>query len=171
MSVARGCTVIAGALCAMLTPTSLAAQEPARDADVFEALVGEWRGEGSLMGRDAQFSMRWESGDGFAVLTFANAFVDADSQVVPVLNSVAVYRTSRANPEAVWLDSRGVRVEIRWEASDSTLVARWTAPTEEGRTTYRVRVDEVEVVDEVSTDEGWRTFGTARYTRAPPSTR
>ena len=151
------------ALCVMLAATPVHGQEAA----VFGDLAGEWRGAGTLLGRTAEFSMCWEPGDGFAVLRFANAFVDADVRV-PVLNAAAVYRTSPANPEAVWLDSRGVRVEIRWEASDSALVSHWTAPTEEGRTTYRVRsAAELEVVDEVSTGDGWRTFGTADYTRAP----
>ena len=94
--------------------------------------------------------MHWEPKDSFAVLTFANSFVAPDGQVTSVLNSAAIYRTSSDTPEAVWLDSRGVRVEIRWEATDSTLVSHWTAPTESGRTTYRVRSsDEIEVVDEV----------------------
>ena len=141
----------------------LAAQETAA---VFEQLGGEWRGEGTLMGRQAQFTMSWQPQHGFAVLTFSNSFVAEGGQITPVLNSVAVYRTSPDNPEAVWLDSRGARVEIRWETSDSALVSHWTAPTEWGRTTYRVSSgDEIEVVDEVLNGDTWRTFATARYVR------
>jgi hypothetical protein len=135
-------------------------------APVFEQLAGEWRGEGTLMGRQAQFTMSWQTQDGFAVLTFSNSFVAEDGQVTSVLNSAAIYRTSPDNPEAVWLDSRGVRVQIRWETSDSALLSNWTAPTESGRTTYHVRSqNEIEVVDEVMSGDAWRTFATARYTR------
>lgn len=154
------CAVLASAL---MTTSSVRAQDP---APVFGLLQGNWNGEGTLMGRSARFSMRWEQSQGFAMLTFGNAFADTAGKVTPVLQSAAVYRTSLAQPEAVWLDSRRVRVEITWEALDSALVANWTAPTENGRTTYRVlNANELEVVDEVLSGSGWRTFATARYRR------
>jgi len=147
----------------LLVTSPLSAQEPAA---VFERLGGEWRGEGTLLGRAARFEMRWEPRGMLAVLTFENAFVDSSGQVTPVLSAAAVYRTSLQSPEAVWLDSRGVRIEIRWTATDSTLVASWTAPEEAGRTTYRVlSSEELEVVDEVETDGALRAFATARYRR------
>ena len=163
MNVQRWCAAVAWVLAA----PSLAAQDA---APVFAHLAGDWRGEGTLMGRSARFTMSWQHHHGFALLTFGNAFVDSTGRVTPVLQAAAVYRTSPARPEAVWLDSRGVRVEIRWDASDSALVAHWTAPTETGRTTYRVRsADALEVVDEVRRDAGWRTFGTAHYQREVPA--
>ena len=154
------CAVLATAL---MTTSSLRAQDT---APVFSMLQGNWSGEGTLMGRSARFSMRWEQSHGFAVLTFRNAFADTTGKLTPVLQSAAVYRTSLAQPEAVWLDSRRVRAEITWEALDSALIANWTAPTEKGRTTYRVLTsNELEVVDEVLSGSGWRTFATARYRR------
>jgi hypothetical protein len=136
-------------------------------APVFDRLVGEWHGEGVLLGRTAEFAMSWAHRDGLAILTFANALADSAGEVTPVLEAAAIYRSAYRTPEGVWLDSRGVRVEIRWQATDSTLMADWSAPDEEGRTTYRVLADDaVEVTDEVRTAEGWRTFGTARYRRA-----
>jgi hypothetical protein len=156
-------------LAAVAAAPAVSAQEPSR---IFDRLDGEWRGEGTLMERPATFTMRWQHADGFALLTFANAFADSSGRAVPVLNAAAVYRTSAATPEGVWLDSRGVRVEIHWHALDSALVSEWTAPTERGRTTYRVLAgDELEVVDEVMGGDGLRTFGRARYRRAggPPS--
>ncbi len=90
-------------------------------------------------------------------------------EITRVLSAVAVYRTAGESGEAVWLDSRGVRIEIRWEASDSVLVSQWTAPTESGRTTYRlVSAEEIVVVDDVLSGGAWRTFGTARYRREGP---
>lgn len=151
--------VIAAAPFFLSTPVTAQTTAP-----VFDRLVGDWRGEGMLMGQTAQFTMSWTRHGGLAVLTFSNAVADSAGQVTPVLEAAAVYRTAYASPEAVWLDSRGVRVEIQWAATDSTLVADWSAPNEAGRTTYRVVADDaIEVTDEVRTDEGWRTFGTARY--------
>lgn len=150
------------------SPALSAAQSlPQSPAPVFERLAGSWRGEGTLMGRPAAFTMTWSSAAGFAVLTFGNGMVTADGEVTPMLHAGAVYRASPAVPEAVWLDSRGVRIEIRWVATDSTLVADWSAPSESGRTTYRVTgPDTIEVVDEIRDGTSWRTFGTARYRRA-----
>ena len=153
------------AIAALVLATSpLAAQER---ATIFEQLGGQWRGEGTLMGRAARFEMGWEPRGGLAVLTFENGFLDPSGQTMPVLQAAAVYRTSRQSPEAVWLDSRGVRIEIRWMATDSTLVASWSAPREVGRTTYRIiSSEEIEVVDEVESDGTRRPFATARYRRA-----
>jgi hypothetical protein len=148
----------------LLARSTLAAQET---GEIFERLAGEWHGEGTLMGRAARFEMGWEPRGGLAVLTFENGFADPDGQPIPVLQAAAVYRTSRESPEAVWLDSRGARIEIRWTATDSTLVANWSAPREVGRTTYRmISSEEIEVVDEVASDGTLRPFATARYRRA-----
>ena len=138
-------------------------------APVFDRLAGEWQGEGTLFGRSAEFTMSWTPHGELAVLAFGNAVADSAGRLTPVLDAVAVYRTTAKAPEAVWLDSRGVRVEIAWQATDSTLVADWSAPNEAGRTTYDVVADDaLEVTDEVRTEGGWRTFGTARYRRMSP---
>lgn len=151
------------AVASSLGPSSLTAQTT---APVFDRLAGEWQGAGTLMGRSAEFTMTWTPHGELATLAFSNAFRDSTGAVTPVLEAVAAYRTVSETPEAVWLDSRGVRIEIDWQATDSTLVADWSAPNESGRTTYRVRgPDAVDVTDEVRTDEGWRTFATARYRR------
>ena len=140
------------------------------NARIFDKLAGEWIGNGKLMGRTAGFTMTWERQEDFAILKFANGFVDSDRQVTSVLNSVAVYRTSVVHPEAVWLDSRNQRIEIQWEATDSTLVSHWTGATEAGRTTYRaLSIDEIEVVDEVESGDSLRVFATALYNRLKPN--
>ena len=135
---------------------------------VFDRLAGEWQGEGTLMGRNARFDMRWQRRDSFAFLSFTNTFVDSAGAVTPVLSAGAVYRVATERPEGVWLDSRGVRIEIRWSATDSMLVADWSSPDESGRTTYRVvSGDTVGVVDMVMRDGALRMFATALYRRAP----
>lgn len=162
----RPTTLAALALATALGASSLMAQTT---ATVFDRLGGEWQGEGTLMGRSAQFAMTWTPHGELATLAFSNAFPDSTGALTPVLEAVAAYRTVSETPEAVWLDSRGVRIDIDWQATDdSTLVADWSSPNESGRTTYRVvGPDAVEVTDEVRTEEGWRTFATARYERGP----
>lgn len=162
----RPITLAVLALASSLTPSSLTAQAT---APVFDRLAGEWQGEGTLMGRNAEFAMTWKVHGELATLVFTNGFSDSTGALTPVLEAVAAYRTVRETPEAVWLDSRGVRIEIDWQApDDSTLVADWSAPSESGRATYRVVGSEVvEVTDEVRSDDGWRTFATARYGRLP----
>lgn len=157
----------AGLPCALLlVTTTLAGQDP---EPVFDRLRGEWIGEGMLMNRPARFSMTWQLEDGLAVLSFRNGFADTAGHVTPVLHAAALYRTSAARPEGVWLDSRGVRIELAWVASDSGLVVTWTAPTETGRTTYRLRsADRIEVIDEVRSSGEWREFGRASYRRTRP---
>jgi hypothetical protein len=80
-----------------------------------------------------------------------------------VLDATAIYRTSAADPEAHWTDSRGEVIRIRWEASDSMLTSHWEAPTEWGRTEYRLTAPLVEVTDYVQSGAEWRVFATARY--------
>lgn len=162
--IALAAMALASALASAVAPSSLAAQTV---APVFDRLAGQWQGEGTLMGRSAEFAMTWTPHGELASLVFSNAFPDSTGALTPVLDAVAAYRTAAETPQAVWLDSRGVRIEIEWRATDdSTLVADWAAPKESGRTTYRViGPDAVEVTDEVRTDDGWRTFATARYRR------
>lgn len=150
----------------LILASTLGAQTVPVAPNVFSALSGEWTGEGTLFERAARFSMVWRHEDGFATLHFSNAFVDAGGGMTPVIRSAAVYRTDATRAEGVWLDSRGVQIELSWERTDSALIVTWTAPTETGRTSYRVLPSgEIKVVDEVSNGEAWRTFATAVYRR------
>ncbi len=144
-----------------------AAPAPAQAPAVFDLLEGRWHGQGELMGRPAVFDMRWQrQPGGFVVLSFSNGFLNDDGERIPVLDAVAVYRQAVSNPEAVWLDSRGERVRIRWEVGDSTLTAHWSSASEEGRTEYRVvSANETVVIDHVMAGDEWQEFGQARYRR------
>ena len=160
------CTIRAAFLVAVTAGLGSVPSAGTQVAPVFAALEGEWIGEGALMGRDAEFTMRWDVMRELATLSFTNAFKGADGTLTRVLGASAVYRTTTADPVAVWFDTRGVRVEIRWESTDSALVSTWTAPSEQGRTSYRVLgADRVEVTDEVRRDGTLEVFGTAQYRR------
>ena len=142
------------------------------DADPFDQLLGEWSGEGTLLGRPARFEMSWRSGavPGVYRLSFSNGFVDpaapADSPAQPVLSAEALYQQhSDGTVEGTWFDTRGVRIELEGEAQDRELRITWTAPTENGVTLYRVVADGVEVIDSVQAASGWREFGRAHYRR------
>lgn len=154
-------------LSASLILASALGAQPAPTA--FSPLDGSWVGDGTLFDRPARFTMQWREEDGFASLHFTNTFVGPDGSLTPVLRAAAVYRTDPEQPEGVWLDSRGVRIELAWEVSQSSLVVTWTAPTETGRTSYRVRpAGEMSVVDEVRRDGTWSVFATAVLRRIPP---
>jgi hypothetical protein len=137
----------------------------AQERDVFTQLAGCWEGRGDLFGRPAVFSMTWERRVANTwVLTFSNAFVDSTGQRTPVLQATALY--GRMAGTGVWFDTRGLRLELTWTATDSLLAVEWRAPDERGRTHYRVRDDAtIDVTDEVYAAEGWRRFGSAQYQR------
>lgn len=158
-------TLFLAILLAFSPPSPSASASPEPPSAVFETLAGSWEGTGTLLGRPATFRMHWDLHAGLAVLRFENAHVAEDGTARPVLSAAAVYRVE-GDPEAVWLDSRGVRIEIRWSASDDALVSTWTAPGESGRTTYRLlSTGQVEVIDEVAVGEDWRVFARATYDR------
>lgn len=147
-------------------PQEPPAQEPSDPAPVFAALHGSWRGEGTLMGSPASFTLQWRVSGALATLAFENGFVGEAGAVEPALRAAAVYRTTPDRPEGVWLDSRGVRFELVWEATDTTLVVTWTGAEESGRSTYRVvGSDAMEVMDEVAGADGLRPFARSRLVR------
>jgi hypothetical protein len=158
-------SVILGLLLTVLGGDFASAQT---DPRIFEALDGRWEGEGTLFDRPARFEMQWERVNGVAVLTFTNGMIDTTGVITPVLGAVAIYRTAVATPRGTWEDTRGIQVQIAWTATDSTLVSSWTAPTEEGRTTYTVTADgTIDVFDEVMRQGALAPFGQATYRRVP----
>jgi hypothetical protein len=158
-------SVILGLLLTVLGGDFASAQT---DPRIFEALDGRWEGEGTLFDRPARFEMQWERVNGVAVLTFTNGMIDTTGVITPVLGAVAIYRTAVATPRGTWEDTRGIQVQIAWTATDSTLVSSWTAPTEEGRTTYTVTADgTIDVLDEVMQKGTLKPFGQASYRRVP----
>lgn len=149
---------------------SISSRTPA--ADPFDQLLGEWTGEGTLLGRPARFEMSWRSGTvpGVYALSFSNGFVDpaapTGSPVQPVLSAEALYQQRPdGTVHGTWFDTRGVRIDLEGEAQDRELRITWTAPTENGVTLYRVVADGVEVIDSVQAASGWREFGRAQYRR------
>lgn len=160
------------ALCFVVLGSAVVAQEGAATGvpDVFVRLEGQWIGSGVLLGRPAEFAMRWEiGGEGFVHLMFSNAWVSEDGSRTPVLSSAATYLPSGSSALGVWLDDRPQRLTLNATLTDSTVTTTWTAAAEEGRTEYLVRSpEEVVVRDIVYIDGSERTFAEATYRRVPP---
>ena len=153
----------------LLGASATGAQSSSPDAPVpavFAALAGAWSGNGTLMGRPAGFEMEWRIQDGgFVELNFRNGFVDASGTVTPVLEARAIYRPSGSTAVGVWIDTRPQRIQLESEISESVVITNWTAPTERGRTEYRVEDGGVTVRDYVEVEGEMRLFAEARYER------
>jgi hypothetical protein len=141
--------------------------DTATESPVFRALAGSWVGEGTLMGRPAAFTISWTpQADGGMRLDFTNAFRGADGATTPVLAAVATYAVDGGALVADWTDDRPQSIAIIATATDSALVSDWTAPSEEGRTEYRLQPDGTLVVrDWVRSQGELRPFGEAVYRR------
>ena len=128
----------------------------------FEEVVGEWRGEGQLFGRPAEFEMIWEFelDRRFVRLTYSIRGA-AD------MRAIAHYRLREAETlDGVWVDTRGEILKLSGSVTSTALEIIWRSPTEEGRTTYeRTGPDSLEVRDYVEDGDGWRLFGQAGYSR------
>ncbi|HUF47697.1 MAG TPA: hypothetical protein VMM93_07760 [Vicinamibacterales bacterium] len=153
----------------------LAASTPALQASrpaVVEQLMGEWRGQGTVLGRASSITMVWESavGDAFVRLRFRNEMAAGATQAAAVLEAHGYYRFSGGpmNNRGSWIDSRGVVLPVVVTVADDALTSDWgDAQTEVGRTVYRlVAADTLEVVDSVRQADGsYRQFGRSLVTR------
>jgi hypothetical protein len=153
-----------------LSPAAAAQEDSAGGpATIFAKLEGQWIGSGVLLGRPAEFLMRWEIGtEGFVRLIFSNAWVSEDGSRTPVLSSEATYLPNGSSALGVWLDDRPQQLALHATLTDSTVVTSWTAGAEEGRTEYLARSGEVVVFDIVYVDGSERRFAEATYRRIPP---
>lgn len=155
----------------MLACAPLAVADEARTRGFFAALAGEWQGEGEVLGMASVQKARWEPALGAAFFRFAfdNRMTAADGKQSQ-FQAEAFYRVNKEGAvTGTWLDSRGMTLPIAGGLNDAgTLVMRWgTVETEQGRSSYRLEADALEIIDEVMTPEGnWRVFGQTRLTRA-----
>ena len=165
--------LVLGALSGLAQPISASAQELDNTGglpEVFSLLEGAWDGTGVLLDRPAEFTMEWRIGpDGFARLSFSNAWVDESGNTTPILRSVAIYLVQGSIAEGVWIDDRPQRIRLDAMVSDSSLVTNWTADEERGRTEYVVHAsDEIVVLDFVEVDGEERPFAEAQYRKRTP---
>ncbi len=154
----------------VLACAPLASADEARTRGFFAALAGEWQGEGEVLGMASVQKARWEPALGAAFFRFAfdNRMTAADGKQSQ-FQAEAFYRVNKEGAvTGTWLDSRGMTLPIAGGLDESgTLVMSWgTVETEQGRSSYRLVADALEITDEVMAPEGnWRVFGQTRLTR------
>ena len=150
---------------------ALAAEAQLPQPSTSDWLVGKWIGTGTLLGRQALFTMDWSTAKPGAHLRleFGNAFLDTAGRAQPLMAATALYLVQPDRTlTGSWYDSRGKVLTLRGTQGDSTLAIEWQAPEERGRTIYRlVQQGVVEVIDSVETRQGWREFGRALHRRYP----
>jgi hypothetical protein len=130
-----------------------------------EQIKGKWKGTGTLFGKEASFSMKWETplNNHFMSLEFHNSFADAQG-VERSLAAQAYYNLETG--EGYWFDSRGQVLSLHFEISGNTMTVFWGGKaTEKGKTTYSMSPSGVVVEDFVYRGEEYTPFGNAIYLR------
>lgn len=112
--------------------------------------------------------MEWRVEDGgFAHLSFANRWIEANGTITPVLSAHATYWVQGDSAVGVWLDDRPEQLTLRASLTDSSIVTLWAASGERGRTEYLIRSPSLVVVrDFVVVDGAPMPFAEATYGRA-----
>ncbi|MGI9546911.1 MAG: hypothetical protein ACR2MM_06735 [Flavobacteriaceae bacterium] len=130
-----------------------------------ERALGQWEGNGTLFGMEAQFSMHWEKtlGDKFLKLTFQNRFKD-QNWTERVMNAQGYYNTVTGKGQ--WFDSRGQNLPLLLEIDKKTLKVFWgDESTEQGKTIYVIVGKKMAVEDYVMKDGMLNPFGKAEYVK------
>lgn len=154
----------------LLATAAAATADEARARGFFAALAGEWRGDGEVLGMASTQHARWEPAldSAFFRFVFDNHMTAADGKQSR-FRAEAFYRVGKDGAvTGTWLDSRGMTLPLTGAVDDSgALVMQWgSAESEQGRSTYRLDGDALEVFDEVLSPEGdWRVFGHTRLAR------
>lgn len=142
-----------------LTSGFLLAQE-----SVPETFFGEWTGEGTLFGNDAQFEMKWEEvlNGQFIRLSFENRFSNGGF-------SMTAHGYYKLNEDGTftgqWFDSRGVSFPLKGVFTSTQLTTEWEhSDVEKGRTEYEVlEQGTIRVIDFVFRDGSYQKFAEATY--------
>ncbi len=147
--------------------SNINAQNNTKDASVSlrKALIGQWKGTGSLMGNTATFQMQWSTtlNKKFVHLSFSNSFTDKQG-TTRTLASEAYYNFK--TKKGIWVDSRGVILPLVLAVTSDTLTVLWgDTQTEQGKTTYRLVNKGIQVEDHVLRNERYFLFGKASYIR------
>lgn len=164
-------TMKTAGLAILLAASPVHASEQVK-ADTWQALVGEWRGEGEVRGMAAAVRLRFEAtldGRGRR-LSFENAMTGKDGRSWRFL-AEALYLCDAAGAcKGQWQDSRGMILPLSTQSQPDRVIVEWgEAATERGRTTYHLADDgSLHMTDEVLGKDGaWKTFGQTRATRVP----
>ena len=141
-----------------------------KDYSILSALVDKnWDGSGVLMGKDAKFSMDWQSvlGDKFLKLEFQNQRKSEDGKNI-VFRATAFYKI--VNDTSVvgnWFDNRGVTFPLKGSIKENVMTILWGSDdTEQGKTIYSYSTENVINVEDFVMNKGtYFKFGNATYNR------
>ncbi len=135
---------------------------------IIAALVNNnWSGTGTLMGKEAKFTMNWQKvlNSQFVKLEFQNEQKSGDNQSV-VFKATAFYKIVNGEVVGHWFDNRGVTFPLKGSVNESELVILWgDDQTEKGKTVYHYvkNTNEITVEDFVLNDGQYFKFGNATY--------
>ena len=140
-------------------------------ADMFlTRLLGNWQGEGTVLGKAATVQINWEwiLNDKFLRLSVRHE-TNAPNNTKQIFEGQAYYYAQGTDKYAAhWFDSRGVTFTIKSHVEGNTLTSFWGSPdTEEGKSTYQL-IDgtTLRVVDAVKQKDGtFREFSSATLKR------
>ncbi len=131
-----------------------------------EDILGDWAGNGTLFGQEAQFTMKWEQvlNKKFLKLEFKNQFADK-SGTERIMTASAYYDVEQKR--GYWFDSRAMMLPLILEIDDREMLVFWgDESSEKGKTYYRILKDEISVEDFVFREGQYVKFGEATYTLA-----
>jgi hypothetical protein len=144
---------------------------PLTEPPVVTALMGDWRGSGTVNGQGSSITMTWERAvsGAFVRLRFRNEMAPGNGRPAMVFEGHGYYQIARPDGGVgTWMDSRGLMLPVEVALEARTLTSDWgSATTERGRTVYRlVEADLLEVTDFVRGRDGeYREFGRSRLRR------
>jgi hypothetical protein len=141
---------------------------------VVNALIGDWRGTGTVTGRAADITMQWslDLGGAFVHLRFRNVMAADADRPAQLFEGRGYYRiaggAAATAGTGTWIDSRGVIFPVAVTISADGVQSDWgSETTERGRTVYRVTPQgALEVTDFVRAADGtYREFGRSELRR------
>ena len=155
----------------VLAAAPLAAQTPQGGLDW---LTGQWRGEGSMLGRPSVTRMTVAPAIGTSWVQ-----LDYSARVTATANAPAINFDGRGHYRPLkdsrwtgrWLDSAGSSHPLTGRITGQTFVTLWgSVDSELGRSRYVLGPDGVLTVTDavLQADGSWRDFATASYRREPP---
>jgi len=127
---------------------------PNADArECLAALVGTWRGPGTVLGRTIVMEQIFAPALMGRYTEQRMRHLATDTSSRASFEGRGFYRPSgAAAPDSItgtWMDARGVSFVLRGDCASGTLSSHWSGPTESGRTIYTLRDGALEVIDSV----------------------
>lgn len=140
-----------------------------KEHTILTALIDEnWTGEGILMGKEATFSMNWNSvlDNKFIKLEFENKRKSLDNEDV-IFRATAYYKiVGDSTVVGHWFDNRGVTFSLKGTVKEDELIILWgNEETEIGKTFYHYNDDsnKITVEDYIMNEGRYAKFGSAFY--------